>query len=113
MQYRSRTELIAVDFEKELRPNFTGYNTTLTRWWNIRTCNKSHCNAYRNIANYIITRIDPVPSLVIDYGCGIGRLLGDLAVRFLETKFIEIDGSSTNVENCKDLFKKGSAQSSQ
>jgi SAM-dependent methyltransferase len=106
MQYRSRTELIAVDFEKELRTNFTGYNTTLTRWWNIRTCNKSHCNAYRNIANYIITRIDPLPSLVIDYGCGIGRLLGDLAVRFLETKFIGIDGSSTMLKTANTYLRK-------
>jgi SAM-dependent methyltransferase len=64
---------LQVDFEKELRTNFTGYNIPLTRWWNIRACNKSHCNAYRNIANYVITQIDPVPSLVIDYGCGTGR----------------------------------------
>jgi hypothetical protein len=64
---------LQVDFEKELRTNFTGYNIPLTRWWNIRACNKSHCNAYRNIANYVITQIDIVPSLVIDYGCGTGR----------------------------------------
>ncbi len=106
MQYRRRTELIAVDFEKELRTNFTGYNTPLTRWWNIRACNKSHCNAYRNIANYIITRIDPVPSLVIDYGCGTGSLLGDLAVRFVETKFIGIDGSSAMLKTAKTYLRK-------
>ncbi len=97
---------VEVDFEKELRTNFTGYNRTLTRWWNIRACNKSHWNAYRNIANYVITRIDPVPSLVIDYGCGTGRLLGELAVRFVETKFIGIDGSSTMLKTAKTYFRK-------
>ena len=97
---------VEVDFEKELRTNFRGYNTTLTRWWNIRTCNKSHCNAYRNIANYVIARIDPVPSLVIDYGCGTGRLLGALAVRFVETKFIGIDGSSAMLKTAKTYLRK-------
>jgi SAM-dependent methyltransferase len=106
MQYRSRTELIAVDFEKELRTDFTGYNTILTRRWNVRACNKSHCNAYRNIANYIITRIDPVSSLVIDYGCGTGSLLGDLAVIFVETKFIGIDGSSAMLKTAKTYLRK-------
>ena len=71
---------VKVDFEKELRTNFRGYNTTLTRWWSIRASNKSHCIAYRNIANYVITRMDLFPSLVIDYGCGTGSLLGALGL---------------------------------
>ena len=99
---------VKVDFEKELRTNFRGYNTTLTRWWNIRACNKSHCIAYRNITNYVTTHVDLIPSLVIDYGCGTGRLLGEIAVRFVDTKFIGIDGILCNVKNCKDLFKKQS-----
>jgi SAM-dependent methyltransferase len=97
---------VEVDFEKELRTNFRGYNTTLTRWWNIRACNKSHCNAYRNIANYVTTQIDPVPSLVIDYGCGTGRLLSALAIRFVETKFIGIDGSSAMLKTAKTYLRK-------
>ena len=98
---------VKVDFEKELRTNFRGYNATLTRWWSTRTSNKSHCNAYRNIANYVITRIDPVPSsLVIDYGCGTGRLLGALAARFVDTKFIGIDGSSAMLKAAKTYLRK-------
>ena len=97
---------VEVDFEKELRTNFRGYNATLTRWWSTRASNKSHCNAYRNIANYVITRIDPVPSLVIDYGCGNGRLLGALAVRFVETKFIGIDGSSAMLKTARTYLRK-------
>jgi SAM-dependent methyltransferase len=96
---------VKVDFEKELRTNFRGYNTTLTRWWNIRACNKSHCIAYRNIANYVTTHIDLVPSLVIDYGCGTGRLLGEIAVRFVDTKFIGIDGSSAMLKTAKTYLK--------
>jgi len=96
---------VRVDFEKELRTNFTGYNMPLTRWWNIRACNKSHYNAYRNIANYVITRIDPIPSLVIDYGCGTGRLLGNLAIRFGEAKFIGIDGSSAMLKTAKTYLR--------
>jgi SAM-dependent methyltransferase len=92
---------VKVDFEKELRTNFRGYNTTLTRWWNIRACNKSHCIAYRNIANYVTTHVDLIPSLVIDYGCGTGRLLGEIAVRFVETKLIGIDGSSAMLKTAK------------
>ena len=95
-----------VDFDKELRTNFRGYNTTLTRWWSIRASNNSHCNAYRNIANYVIARIDPVPSLVIDYGCGTGRLLGEIAVRFVDTKFIGIDGSSAMLKTAKTYLRK-------
>ena len=96
---------VKVDFEKELRTNFRGYNTTLTRWWNIRACNKSHCIAYRNIANYVTTHIDLIPSLVIDYGCGTGRLLGEIAVRFVDTKFIGIDGSSAMLKTAKTYLK--------
>jgi len=96
---------VKVDFEKELRTNFRGYNTTLTRWWNIRACNKSHCNAYRNIANYVTTHVDLIPSLVIDYGCGTGRLLGEIAVRFVDTKFIGIDGSSAMLKTAKTYLK--------
>jgi len=97
---------VKVDFKKELRTNFRGYNTTLTRWWNIRACNKSHCNAYRNIANYVTTHVDLIPSLVIDYGCGTGRLLGEIAVRFVDTKFIGIDGSSAMLKTAKTYLKK-------
>ena len=97
---------VKVDFEKELRTNFRGYNTTLTRWWNIRACNKSHCIAYRNIANYVTTHVDLIPSLVIDYGCGTGRLLGEIAVRFVDTKFIGIDGSSAMLKTAKTYLKK-------
>jgi SAM-dependent methyltransferase len=97
---------VELDFEKELRTNFRGYNATLTRWWSIRASDKSHCNAYRNIANYVITQIDPVPSLVIDYGCGNGRLLGALAVRFVETKFIGIDGSSAMLKTARTYLRK-------
>jgi SAM-dependent methyltransferase len=96
---------VKVDFEKELRTNFRGYNTTLTRWWNIRACNKSHCIAYRNIANYVTTQVDLVPSLVIDYGCGTGRLLGEIAVRFVDTKFIGIDGSSAMLKTAETYLK--------
>ena len=96
---------VKVDFEKELRTNFRGYNTTLTRWWNIRACNKSHCIAYRNIANYVTTQVDLIPSLVIDYGCGTGRLLGEIAVRFVDTKFIGIDGSSAMLKTAKTYLK--------
>jgi SAM-dependent methyltransferase len=96
---------VKVDFEKELRTNFRGYNTTLTRWWNIRACNKSHCIAYRNIANYVTTHVDLIPSLVIDYGCGTGRLLGEIAVRFVETKLIGIDGSSAMLKTAKTYLK--------
>jgi SAM-dependent methyltransferase len=97
---------VKVDFEKELRTNFRGYNTTLTRWWNIRACNKSHCIAYRNIANYVTTHVDLTPSLVIDYGCGTGRLLGEIAIRFVDTKFIGIDGSSAMLKTAKTYLKK-------
>ncbi|HVD36868.1 MAG TPA: class I SAM-dependent methyltransferase [Nitrososphaeraceae archaeon] len=96
---------VKVDFEKELRTNFRGYNTNLTRWWNIRSCNKSHCIAYRNIANYVTTHVDLIPSLVIDYGCGTGRLLGEIAVRFVDTKFIGIDGSSAMLKTAKTYLK--------
>jgi SAM-dependent methyltransferase len=96
---------VKVDFEKELRTNFRGYNTTLTRWWNIRACNKSHCIAYRNIANYVTTHVDLIPSLVIDYGCGTGRLLGEIAVRFVDTKLIGIDGSSAMLKTAKTYLK--------
>jgi SAM-dependent methyltransferase len=96
---------VKVDFEKELRTNFRGYNTTLTRWWNIRACKKSHCIAYRNIANYVTTHVDLIPSLVIDYGCGTGRLLGEIAVRFVDTKFIGIDGSSAMLKTAKTYLK--------
>ena len=97
---------VKVDFEKELRTNFRGYNTTLTRWWNIRACNKSHCIAYRKIANYVTTHVDLIPSLVIDYGCGTGRLLGEIAVRFVDTKFIGIDGSAGMLKTAKTYLTK-------
>ena len=44
--------------------------------------------------------------LVIDYGCGTGRLLGEIAVRFVDTKFIGIDGSSAMLKTAKTYLKK-------
>jgi SAM-dependent methyltransferase len=43
--------------------------------------------------------------LVIDYGCGNGRLLGALAARFVDTKFIGIDGSSAMLKTAKTYLK--------
>ena len=97
---------VQVDFDKELRTNFRGYNTILTRWWNIRASNKSHTTAYKNIANYVTTHSNSTPSLVVDYGCGTGRLLGELAIRFVETKFIGIDGSSAMLKAAKNYLTK-------
>jgi SAM-dependent methyltransferase len=97
---------VQVDFNKELCANFRGYNTTLTRWWNIRASNKSHSNAYRNIANYVAKHTHPIPSLIVDYGCGTGRLLGQLAIRFVKTQFIGIDGSSAMLKIAKNYLRK-------
>lgn len=44
--------------------------------------------------------------MVVDYGCGTGRLLGELAIRFVETKFIGIDGSSAMLKAAKNYLTK-------
>jgi SAM-dependent methyltransferase len=102
----NNTKTVKVDFDKELKAKPTGYSRALTQWYNIRASNKSHCNAYRNITRYIAEHICPEPFLVVDYGCGPGRLLGELAARFEETKFIGIDGSSAMLKTATRYLKK-------
>lgn len=44
--------------------------------------------------------------MVVDYGCGTDRLLGELAIRFVETKFIGIDGSSAMLKTARNYLRK-------
>lgn len=97
---------MVVDFDKQLKASSTGYNRTLTQWYNTRASNGSHCNAYRKITKYIATHVYPAPFLAVDYGCGTGRLLVELALRFEKTKFIGIDGSATMLKTTKNYLEK-------
>jgi SAM-dependent methyltransferase len=97
---------IEVDFDKQLKADSTGYNRTLTRWYDTRASNRSHCNAYREITKYIAAHICPHPFLTVDYGCGTGRLLVELALRFQKAKFIGVDGSSAMLDTLKAYLRK-------
>jgi len=90
-----------IDFIQELTLASNAYDGKVGRWWAQQTDDRSHANAYGNIANHVHSLLQKTPSLIIDYACGPGNLLLHLPELFPDSRFIGIDVSALMLEFTK------------
>ena len=83
-----------IDFDKELTKGGKVYNKQVGHWWCQQACDSAHAYAYRNIAERVRSLFDSEPRTIVDYACGPGNLLSRVCLRFPESRFVAVDGSS-------------------
>ena len=72
------------------------YDTFLGNWWKKKSSDPAHRRAYRIIAEdakFHLTRHKIRPRLLVDYACGDGGLLEQLASKFPDSAIVGLDGS--------------------
>lgn len=82
-----------IDFTEKLSEGFGAYNRKVGQWWVDQTRNAAHAAAYENIASHVVRSARQDRGLMIDYGCGNGRLMKLLVDWLPAWKFLGIDGS--------------------
>ena len=82
-----------IDFDQTLASGLRAYNTTVGQWWVGKTRNAAHAAAYKNIAGHVAQCARGGGGLIIDYGCGTGRLMKRLVEALPAWRFLGIDGS--------------------
>lgn len=95
-----------IDFDKELSKGGKVYNKKVGQWWYQQAHDSAHVYAYRNIADQVRSLFTQEPRLIIDYACGPGNLLSRLCLRFPESRFVAIDGSSFMLRVARDRLKR-------
>ncbi len=83
-----------IPFDRELARGIEAYDDILGRWWQRQSSNAAHRYAYRRIADYVAASFQDSPGVIVDYACGAGNLLCNLATRFVHSRLIGLDGSS-------------------
>lgn len=90
-----------VDFDKELKKGYRSYNTKVGEWWLQRANDRAHKISYKKIAQDIRDYFEKDPKSILDYACGSGSLLKELARLFPKTKLIGVDGSTKMLEHAR------------
>ena len=87
------------------------YNTFLGEWWYRKSRDATHRRAYARIVDHVVRAFRSrgrLPRLVMDYACGTGGTLLELARRFPAAKLVGIDGSERMLELARyDLQRSG------
>jgi SAM-dependent methyltransferase len=85
------------DFERALAKGHVCYDGGVGQWWESQAADGAHKAAYRAIAEYIRDEIRKlkIPSpLIVDYACGGGFVLLQLAKLLPEARLVGLDGSN-------------------
>src|SRR5689334_11928463 len=94
-----------IDFDRAFRRGPRAYDTAVGAWWEGRARDSAHARAYAQAAAYMraeLARRGRTPRLLIDYACGGGHLLVELARRFPEAILIGLDGSEKMLERARN-----------
>jgi SAM-dependent methyltransferase len=84
------------DFNRALARGHACYDASIGKWWENQAANSSHQRAYRHIAEYVRERIQKTKirsPLIVDYACGGGFVLLQLAKLLPEARLVGLDGS--------------------
>ncbi len=91
-----------IDFEKYLNQGHASYEKKVGHWWRGQAGNRAHQSAYKHISKYIsttISKFDIKPKFLLDYACGDGSFMLQLAQQLPQSKFVGLDGSSLMLNN--------------
>jgi hypothetical protein len=90
-------KLPKINFEFCLSRGHGTYNRKVGDWWHGQAQNGAHKRAYKNITKYFQTSLNhnsSKPLFIIDYACGNGALLIEMAEKLPKARFIGLDGSN-------------------
>jgi SAM-dependent methyltransferase len=104
-----KKKLHDIDFTRALARGHVSYDATVGTWWEKQSADDAHKRAYRHAAEYtrdhlrksLKAKIDgkagakaaPTSPLVVDYACGGGHFLLELARLMPEARIVGLDGS--------------------
>ncbi|HEY5648131.1 MAG TPA: class I SAM-dependent methyltransferase, partial [Nitrospiria bacterium] len=94
-----------IDFEKSLEIGPRAYDKNVGEWWNERSEDPAHKQAYRNILSHIASLPLGEKPVIVDYGCGPGNILTRLSRLFPGSEIHGIDGSSRMLERTRNRLK--------
>jgi len=95
-----------IDFDKELEAGKKTYDEKLGKWWQSRSKTEYHKKAYKDVVKFIRSRIKQEPGLIIDYACGAGNIMEELASVFPDSKLMGLDGSDLLLKEAKKKLPK-------
>ncbi len=85
-----------LDFNRALARGHVCYNARVGAWWESQAADGAHRRAYRQLADYVRQSAfgrAPGAPLLVDYGCGSGAFLAELARRLPRARLVGLDGS--------------------
>ncbi len=89
-----------VNFDKEFEKGPKTYDQHVGKWWNDRAKDKAHKEAYENIAKFAKRHVKHA-KVIVDFACGGGEILAEVAKQFPKSSIIGIDGSEKFLESAK------------
>jgi SAM-dependent methyltransferase len=84
------------DFTRALARGPASYDATVGTWWDNQSTDKPHQRAYRHIAECVrdsVRKKGVKSPLIVDYACGSGHFLIELAKLLPEARIVGLDGS--------------------
>jgi SAM-dependent methyltransferase len=84
------------DFTRALARGPVSYDARVGEWWDNQSTDGAHKRAYRHIAEYVrdaVRRKKIRSPLIVDYACGSGHFLIELAKLLPEARIVGLDGS--------------------
>ena len=84
------------DFNRALLRGHVCYDAGVGQWWESQAADGAHRSAYRTIAEYIRDKMQAAKiksPLIVDYACGGGFVLLQLAKLLPEARLVGLDGS--------------------
>ncbi len=105
----------SIDFDKEFVKGSAAFEGFLADWWMRKSNDPAHRRAYRNIAANIHRTLSEAgidsPKFIVDYACGNGAILRNLATLFPKTNIIALDGSKKMLSLAKTTLNQAGLRS--
>lgn len=84
------------DFTRALARGHVSYDATVGSWWESQSADEAHKRAYRHAAEYTrdsLKKAKIKAPLIVDYACGGGHFLLELARLIPDARIVGLDGS--------------------
>jgi SAM-dependent methyltransferase len=84
------------DFTRALARGRASYDAKVGQWWELRAADAPHARAYRHTAEYVrdaLRKARVRAPLIVDYACGGGHFLLELAQLIPDARIVGLDGS--------------------